>query len=88
MELNRLNIDYRFVQSGENWRLEYSQDDLLREDSVINPDAEIVNEPKALFDDFERAWKLTRGRQIPDEIQFDDMTQSELNKLNSIEPSI
>ena len=88
LELNRLNIDYRFVQSGENWRLEYSQDDLLREDSVINPDAEIVNEPKALFDDFERAWKLTRGRQIPDEIQFDDMTQSELNKLNSIEPSI
>lgn len=87
MQFRRLNIDHRFVQSGVNWHLEYSQDDLLREDSGLNPDAEIVNEPKALFDDFEKAWKLTRGRQIPDEIQLDDMTQSEtLNVLNSIEP--
>ncbi len=86
--LSRLNIDYKFVQSEENWRLEISQDDLTREDSVMNPSAEIVNEPKALFDDFAKAWKLTRGRQIPHEIQLDDLTQSERRKvLDSIEPS-
>ena len=59
--LKKSEIDYELSQTGGNWVLKISQDDLHREDDKNSPDSQVLDNPKALYDDFENAWKLTRG---------------------------
>lgn len=59
--LRKSKIDYELSQTGGNWVLKISQDDLHREDDKNSPESKVLDNPKALYDDFENAWKLTRG---------------------------
>ena len=54
-------IDFKWSQTDGNWGLDYSQDDFDREDDKNSPESKVLDNPKALYDDFENAWKLTRG---------------------------
>ena len=60
--LRKSKIDYKWSQTDGNWGLDYSQDDFDREDDKNSPESKVLDNPKALYDDFENAWKLTRGR--------------------------